>query len=121
MNLTLARPNNVQARLLLVMGLLATAAIVLSAMPFLGLGGHMHWVLWMVGTGRISWWQGVTYILAALPGYIRGLPWIVEGVKWIVAWVAEDGIGAIAEILGTLSLTGWGGILLAIIGAGFIG
>jgi hypothetical protein len=81
----------------------------------------MHWVLWMVATGRMDIPTGVGAILGALPGTISALPWMIEGVQWIVTWVAYDGITAIGTILATMSATGWGGIIIGSLGVSFIG
>jgi len=123
MQVAISRSSS-QTKFLLVAGLLAATAIGLSLLPTLGLGGHQHWFLYLVATHQLSLNDFITRILGLIPGWalaFLGKDGIIASLRWIFAWVEYDGIGAIGEIIATLSATGIGGLIVGILGAATLG
>ena len=124
MHIALARPTQTQVKVLLVAGLLSAAAITLSVLPTLGLGGHQHWLLYLVATGQMRLNDFVSRALGLLPGWLVtlvGEDGLIKTLIWIFQWVSSEGIVAIGEAIAALSATGIGGLIVGAIGAATLG
>ncbi len=123
MQIAVSRSSS-QTKFLLVAGLLAVAAIALSVLPTLGLGGHQHWLLYLVATHQLSVTDFISRVLGLLPGWalaFLGKDGVIASLRWIFGWVAANGIAAIWEAIAALSSTGIGGLIVGILGAATLG
>ncbi len=124
MQIAFARPLQVQTKVFLIAGVLSLAAVVFSVLPALSLGGHQHWLLYLVATGQINVNDFVSRVLGLLPGWILsflGKEGVVASLRWIFGWVSSEGIAAIGEAIAALSATGIGGLIVAALGAATLG
>ena len=106
----------------IILGSLMIAAIAVCALPTMGMGGHLNYILYLVATHQISPQQGISEILLALPGYLAASPQISGAVQWLVYTVLDEGVAGIGIAIADL-MAGGGivGLALAIIGTATLG
>lgn len=101
---------------------LVLAFTLLTQIPGGALGSNVsHWVAYLLITGQINVHTAVFDIVAVLPWWVPVTGWMISGLTWWAEFVVAFGWEGLGVAIASISWTGVGALIVAVVGTALIG